>query len=33
MGDWAPEKTDQFTDSGGTSRTLYRWITDGTVRN
>ena len=33
MGDWTPEKTDLFTDSGGTQRTLYRWITDGTVRN
>jgi len=33
MGDWTPEKTDVFTDSGGTSRTLYRWITDGKVRN
>ena len=33
MGDWTPEKTDLFTDSGGTPRTLYRWITDGTVRN
>jgi len=32
MGDWTPEKTDLFTDSGGTQRTLYRWITDGTVR-
>jgi ubiquinone/menaquinone biosynthesis C-methylase UbiE len=33
MGDWTPEKTDVFTDSGGTQRTLYRWITDGKVRN
>jgi SAM-dependent methyltransferase len=33
MGDWTPEKTDLFTDSGGTPRTLYRWITDGKVRN
>ena len=33
MGDWSPEKTDVFTDSGGTQRTLYRWITDGKVRN
>jgi ribosomal protein L11 methylase PrmA len=32
MGDWTPEKTDVFTDSGGTQRTLYRWITDGKVR-
>ena len=33
MGDWTPETTDVFTDSGGTQRTLYRWITDGKVRN
>ena len=33
MSDWTPEKTDVFTDSGGTQRTLYRWITDGKVRN
>lgn len=33
MGDWTPEKTDVFTDSGGTQRTLYRWVTDGKVRN
>ena len=32
MGDWKPEKTDVFTDAGGTQRTLYRWVTDGTVR-
>ena len=32
MGDWTPEKTDVFTDAGGTQRTLYRWVTDGTVR-
>jgi ribosomal protein L11 methylase PrmA len=33
MADWTPEKTDIFTDSGGTQRTLYRWIADGKVRN
>jgi len=33
MDDWTPEKTDVFTDSGGTQRTLYRWIADGKVRN
>ena len=32
MGDWKPEKTDVFTDAGGTQRTLYRWVTDGTPR-
>ena len=25
-------KTDVFSDSGGTQRTLYLWITDGKVR-
>jgi ubiquinone/menaquinone biosynthesis C-methylase UbiE len=32
MADWTPEKTDIFTDSGGTQRTLYLWIADGKVR-
>jgi SAM-dependent methyltransferase len=32
MGDWKPEKTEVFSDAGGTQRTLYRWVTDGTVR-
>ena len=32
MDDWTPEKTDVFTDSGGTQRTLYRWVADGKVR-
>ena len=32
MGDWKPEKTDVFTDAGGTQRTLYRWVADGTAR-
>ena len=25
MGDWAPDKVETFTDSNGTSRTLYLW--------
>lgn len=33
MGDWQPEKTDTFTDSRGSERTLYLWKTDGTVRD
>ncbi|HEX7088097.1 MAG TPA: methyltransferase domain-containing protein [Vicinamibacterales bacterium] len=32
MGDWEPAKTDTFTDSGGSQRTLYLWVTDGKVR-
>jgi SAM-dependent methyltransferase len=32
MGDWAPEKTDEFADQNGTMRTLYLWSTDGKVR-
>ena len=32
MGDWEPAKTDTFTDSGGSQRTLYLWVTDGTAR-
>ena len=32
MGDWAPEKTDEFSDQNGTMRTLYLWTTDGKVR-
>jgi precorrin-6B methylase 2 len=32
MGDWAPEKTDEFADQNGTMRTLYLWTTDGKVR-
>ena len=32
MGDWTASKTDVFSDSGGTQRTLYLWITDGKVR-
>jgi len=33
MGDWEPEKTEVFTDSGGSPRSLYRWIVDGKRRN
>jgi hypothetical protein len=32
MGDWAPEKTDEFPDQNGTMRTLYVWTADGKVR-
>jgi SAM-dependent methyltransferase len=32
MGDWAPDKTDEFADQNGTMRTLYLWTTDGKVR-
>jgi SAM-dependent methyltransferase len=32
MGDWAPEKTDEFADQNGTMRTLYLWTADGKVR-
>jgi precorrin-6B methylase 2 len=32
MGDWAPQKTDEFTDQTGTMRTLYLWTADGKVR-
>src|SRR5918993_703439 len=32
MGDWPPEKTDEFTDSSGSMRSLYLWTTDGKVR-
>jgi SAM-dependent methyltransferase len=32
MGDWAPEKTDEFGDQNGTMRTLYLWTADGKVR-
>ena len=32
MGDWQPEKVDTFTDSNGSTRTLYLWRTDGKVR-
>jgi hypothetical protein len=32
MGDWPPDKTDDFTDSNGISRRLYLWKTDGKVR-
>jgi SAM-dependent methyltransferase len=32
MGDWQPEKVDTFTDSNGSTRTLYLWRADGQVR-
>ena len=32
MGDWPPETTDEFTDSTGSMRSLYLWMTDGKVR-
>ncbi len=32
MGDWQPERVDNFTDARGTPRTLYLWRTDGTTR-
>ena len=33
MGDWTPARTDVFSDSGGTQRTLYLWTTDGKPRD
>jgi SAM-dependent methyltransferase len=32
MGDWQPAKNETFTDSNGSTRTLYLWTTDGQVR-
>lgn len=32
MGDWKPDKVDNFTDGRGDQRTLYLWRADGTVR-
>jgi SAM-dependent methyltransferase len=32
MGDWAPDRTDDFTDSNGISRRLYLWKADGKAR-
>lgn len=32
MGDWEPDHVDTFKDGAGTTRTLYLWTTDGTVR-
>lgn len=32
MGDWAPTRTEDFTDSTGSMRSLYLWIADGKVR-
>jgi SAM-dependent methyltransferase len=32
MDEWEPAKVEQFTDSGGMTRTIYLWKADGTVR-
>ena len=32
MGDWEPDHVDTFRDAAGTTRTLYLWTTDGTIR-
>ena len=32
MGDWEPSRVDTFVDANGSTRTLYLWRTDGTVR-
>jgi SAM-dependent methyltransferase len=32
MGDWTPDKVEDFRDSNGSTRRLYLWRTDGTVR-
>ena len=32
MGDWEPDVVDTFTDTAGTSRTLYLWTFDGVYR-
>ena len=32
MGDWAPEKSETFTDAAGRSRTIYLYRVDGKVR-
>ena len=32
MGDWEAEQIDTFQDQAGRTRTLYRWTTDGKVR-
>jgi protein-L-isoaspartate O-methyltransferase len=32
MGDWEPDQVDSFRDANGTTRTLYLWKADGTVR-
>ena len=33
MGDWAPDRTDDFTDSNGVTRRLYLWKADGRERH
>ncbi len=32
MGDWEPDVVDTFPDAAGTTRTLYLWTADGTMR-
>ncbi len=32
MGDWAPDRREEFVDSRGVTRTLFLWKADGTVR-
>lgn len=32
MGDWEAEKIETFTDTEGRTRTIYRWMADGRVR-
>jgi SAM-dependent methyltransferase len=32
MGDWRPDKVETFTDANGSTRTIYLWKTDGTIR-
>lgn len=32
MGDWTPDKVEDFRDSNGSTRRLYLWRADGTVR-
>jgi SAM-dependent methyltransferase len=32
MGDWQPDKVDNFTDSADSQRTLYLWKADGKIR-
>lgn len=32
MGDWKPEKVETFTDANGSTRTLFLWRADGTLR-
>ncbi len=32
MGDWAPDRREEFVDTRGVTRTLFLWKADGTVR-